>query len=285
MDKSMVSCAQRIVNNATEYVNDNPLNRRVQEAVGVGVLTGKKIRYTASDRLAIERYFSGLLKRSLRTIDLKERDRLAVSSFAEDEKWACGDVFESLINVASTSTFHTIHGEMVTPPGCVFSFPLGALKIDKIKKIVILENGAMMTNWCQTENLLPEKYKGALLLYRGHGDNQRGIKNLLSSLHHDTDIGIYYDYDAPGLSMAEGLLNGRTGDLIIPDCDIDTLIKHNKPDAYHKQFDILSTLINHENDEIRAHANILRESRLSIIQERLLINEIQLKTLAINTKK
>lgn len=282
MDKSLVLAAQRVVKKGLDSVAYNPTNRKLQSTVGVGSVLRKRILFNARDRLAIDKYFSQRLGTELRTVDLKNRDRLETASHVVEEKWASGTVFETLISIASTSPIKTAFGELITPPGCILSIPFEQMEFDSINSVVIVENGATITNWFKVEQALPDKYKGALIVYRGHGENQRHLKEIIQRVAVSANVCLYYDFDPAGLDMSIRVLNGRRADLAIPDCSVEELRKLNKPSAYNEQYEVLTSLLKSDNQTILSLARLFEKERLAVMQEKILVNDVPLKLASIN---
>tara|TARA_B100002049_G_scaffold237200_1_gene226789 strand:- start:3190 stop:4056 length:867 start_codon:yes stop_codon:yes gene_type:complete len=284
MKKSLIKAAQRVVKKGTERVVDNAINRELQATVGVGYVSGRHICFSVQDRLAIESYFSKQLNTPLREVELDARDRVEVASQVENEKWASGTVFESLLNIASTKPIPTRHGDVTTPFGCVFSLALDNLDLARIDRVVIVENGAAVVHWENVEYALPDQYKGALILYRGHGGNQRQMKALINRLPASARLCVYCDFDPAGLSLAISIADGRPFDLAVPACSHDDMRAMSKADAYNEQYEILTVLTKSSNAVVGDIANLMMANRLAITQEKIMANRCSLKTVHIKTK-
>jgi len=284
MKKSLIKAAQRVVKKGTERVVDNAINRELQATVGVGYVSGRHICFSVQDRVAIESYFSKQINMPLREVKLDVRDRVAVASQVENEKWASGTVFESLLNVASAKPIPTRHGDVITPFGCVFSLPLETLDLARIDRVVIVENGAALVHWENVEHALPEQYKGALILYRGHGGNQRQMKDLINMLPANARLCLYCDFDPAGLNLAINIANGRQFDFATPACSHEDMRAMSKADAYNEQYEILTLLKNSNNPVVVDIVNLMLANRLAITQEKIMANMCSLKTVHIKTK-
>ena len=281
MKKSLIRAAQRVVKKGADRVLDNAVNRELQAVVGVGYVSGRHICFSVQDRLAIESYFSKQLNMPLRQVELDVRDRVEAASQVEDEKWASGTVFESLLSVASTSIIPTRHGDVRTPHGCVFSLPLDTLDLERIDRVVIVENGAAIVHWKSVEDALPDQYKGSLILYRGHGSNQRQMKELVNMLPVSVRVCLYCDFDPAGLHLAINIANGRQFDFAIPACSHEDMQSMSKADAYNEQYEMLSILTKSNNPVVADIANLMKEKRLAVMQEKVVINQHLLRMVAI----
>ena len=281
MKKSLIRAAQRVVKKGADRVLDNAVNRELQAVVGVGYVSGRHICFSVQDRLAIDSYFSKQLNMPLRQVELDVRDRVEAASQVENEKWASGTVFESLLSVASTGIIPTRHGDVSTPYGCVFSLPLDALDWERVDSIVIVENGAAIVHWKNIEDALPKQYKGALLLYRGHGANQRHMKELVSMLPASARVCLYCDFDPAGINLAMNIANGRHFDLAIPACSPEEMRAMSRPDAYNEQYETLASLIKSSSPAVADIAKLMQENRLAVMQEKVLVNRCMLQMVSV----
>ncbi len=281
MKKSLIRAAQRVVKKGADRVLDNAVNRELQAVVGVGYVSGRHICFSVQDRLAIDSYFSKQLNMPLRQVELDVRDRVEAASQVENEKWASGTVFESLLSVASTGIIPTRHGDVSTPYGCVFSLPLDALDWERVDSIAIVENGAAIVHWKNIEDALPKEYKGALLLYRGHGANQRHMKELVSMLPASARVCLYCDFDPAGINLAMNIANGRHFDLAIPACSPEEMRAMSKPDAYNEQYETLASLIKSSSPAVADIAKLMQENRLAVMQEKVLVNRCMLQMVSV----
>lgn len=86
---------------------------------------------------------------------------------------------------------------------------------NKIARLIIVENGDMMNHAHRWMPDLPRLWRSALLLYRGHGDNQRHVKTLVQQLPANTPLAIYPDLDPQGIRIAAEYLP-RASHIIVP---------------------------------------------------------------------
>lgn len=278
MKKSVFVAAQRIVKRGQERVSDNDIGRTIQHLCHVGRVSGKSILFNASERLKIDRYFSEHLGAPLRTIDFALDTRVKTSDLLIKEKWAVGTVFGDLVNMARWEEALPIIGDkpVFTPPGSVFSCRYELLDVQRVSKVVIVENGEVLTHWEQVRGLLPVDYEDAVILYRGHGQNQNGIRRIIDALPPSANIAMFMDCDAAGITLAKDLLSGRDGVILMPESDGNALTAHSDQSVYAAQIGILTKLLEDESVIIKGLAEKLRRCRLSVMQERMLSHGIRL---------
>ena len=142
---------------------------------------------------------------------------------------------------------------------------------------MIVENGSVLLNLDLLDNILPPFLKGCLILYRGHGGNEKEIFNLLKHLNKDCYLYLFCDLDGAGLNIAKILsnkFNGHTS-LILPKT-LDGLKKFSKDDCYIKQLSYLDKL---KDDNCKNIANLalkLKNYELAVTQESMLSHKIEL---------
>lgn len=278
MNKTICVAAQRIVKKGLEKVPDNNVNRSIQALCKVGRLSGRQLVLQPTERLKIDRFFSEHLGYPLREIDFSIDTREKMSEQLVEEKYAGGTVFGGLINMATFESALPLKGgvDVFTPGGVVTSAPYDLVDIAGIKKVVIVENGEAILLWDKMRSILPAEFRDAVFIYRGNGENQRLIKHLISQLTVDTEVAMFMDFDAAGLALAEQMLDGRAGYYLYPDGDGASLESHSKKSAYGAQLAILTKLLENRDAGVKNVANVIRESRIAIMQERMLAYRLPL---------
>lgn len=272
MNKSIFVAAQRIVKKGLAKVPDNNVYRSIQALCKVGRLSGRQLVLQPTERLKIDRFFSEHLGYPLREIDFSIDTREKMSKQLVEEKYAGGTVFGGLINMATFESALPLKGgvDVFTPEGVVTSTPYDLVDIAGIKKVVIVENGEAILLWERMRSILPVEFRDAVFIYRGNGENQRLVKQLVKQLPVETDVAMFMDFDAAGLALAEHMLDGRAGYYLYPDSDGASLEIHSKKSAYGAQLAILTKLIDSRDPVIKKVADVIRESRIAIMQERML---------------
>jgi hypothetical protein len=282
MDKTKVRMLQEVLRQRKSIVNDSKLWREICDEVNVGHLNGKKINFTFDDLSLLEYYGDNLYGSSIIAINLDAKDRMESSEDTSNDKWSQRGVFEALLPMARGQRLPLPvkdDSNFITPPGVVVS--LNADKIDpaKIESLLIIENGTLMTHWNELVPLLPKEYQSSLIVYRGHGQNQNMLVELISDLSNDIPVGVFYDFDGAGYDMALNLAEIRNISILHPDkwneihkLPNEAFKKLNKQDSFLDQTEQLMNRINSTltPKPIMDMLVYLREHRIAITQEHLI---------------
>ncbi|WP_201596150.1 DUF7281 domain-containing protein [Psychrobacter fulvigenes] len=150
-------------------------------------------------------------------------NRLEVATYRADEKWSQAKVFAQQILIvgmdcpiplskpSSNDTPPNPAQQAVdqyerydipaTPIGVLPSVLPEFLDISRFNKLIIIENGQLMTHWWQWRGSLPAKWQSSLLIYRGHGDNLSWLLSILPKLPTACEVLLSFDLDLSGLRM------------------------------------------------------------------------------------
>lgn len=150
-------------------------------------------------------------------------NRLEVATHRADEKWSQAKVFAQQILIVGMNcpipllkpssneaipnpTQHAVtqyerYDMPATPIGVLPSVLPDFLDISRFEKLIIIENGQLMTHWWQWRDSLPANWQNSLLIYRGHGDNLAWLLSILSQLPKSCEVLLSFDLDLAGLRM------------------------------------------------------------------------------------
>lgn len=150
-------------------------------------------------------------------------NRLEVATYRADEKWSQAKIFAQQILIVGMNcpipllkpssneaipnpTQHAVdlcerYDMSATPIGVLPSVLPEFLDISRFEKLIIIENGQLMTHWWQWRDSLPANWQNSLLIYRGHGDNLAWLLSILSQLPTTCDVLLSFDIDLSGLRM------------------------------------------------------------------------------------
>jgi hypothetical protein len=282
MDKTKVRMLQDVLRQRKSIVNDSPLWREICDEVNVGHLNGKKINFTFDDLSLLEYYGDNLYGSSIIAINLDAKDRMESSGDTSEDKWSQRGVFEALLPMARDQRLPLPvkdDSNFITPPGVVVSLSADKIDITKIESLLVIENGTLMTHWNELILLLPKEYQSSLIVYRGHGQNQNMLVELIGDLSDDIPVGIFYDFDGAGYDMALNLAEIRSIDILHPSkwneihkLPKEKLKKLNKQDSFLDQTEQLMRRINSTSTPklILDMLIYLREHRIAITQEHLI---------------
>lgn len=300
LSKSLILAAKKIVlgyavstatrSTSANLIVANKTNKDLCELLDVGEVVGKNVHLSPQDIRDIEIFFDAQLGERLITYDITGDTRMAMARPGMSEKSASGTVFQSLINVASKAAIY-LHGQPHIPVAAryIASIKSTDLILETLTHVVVLENGEMIVEWETVANALPDAWQNALLVYRGHGENQKELKSLIDLLFQaKVKVALFFDYDAAGLEMAYHLFSDqlfsdqKNAYLVVPDAKIEALIKLSKEESFacqHGQLNRLIHKLNHPNTStlIATHANTLKQHQLAVTQEHLLHAQITLK--------
>jgi len=282
MDKVKVRMLQEVLRQRKSIVNDSPLWREICDEVNVGQLNGKKINFTFDDLSLLESYGDNLYGSSIIAINLNAKDRMESSEDTSNDKWSQRGVFEALLPMARGKRLPLPvidDSSIITPSGVVVSLTPDKIDPTKIESLLIIENGTLMTHWNELIPLLPKEYQSSLIVYRGHGQNQNMLVELINDLSDDIPVGVFYDFDGAGYDMALNLAEIRNISILHPDkwneihkLPNEVFKKLNKQDSFLDQTEQLMNRINSilTPKPIMDMLVYLREHRIAITQEHLI---------------
>lgn len=283
MDKSLILFAQKLVNKPLASIRYSQSLKALCQEVGLAHrLIGTKVNLSSLDLIKIENYVSSALGMPLAQFKPQAQNRMQVAACGLDEKLAGKGVFSHLLNFASAcDPLPLIFGTCTIPKGCVLSTESSKLAFEDIKRLIIVENGAVLLEPVLLEQILPTKFSGSLMLYRGHGENLRNLKDVIAKLNEDTDLALFCDFDAAGLNIALDLSMSFHGisQILVP-CDIgENLHKLSKYSAYIEQQDQLERLLTGAfiPKRMREWAQLMARYQIALMQEHMLAQQIALQ--------
>ncbi len=282
MNKRIIAVAKKLaLAKAGTFLLNNSI-RTICEEVGVGQIFGKKVNLNAQDLLAIEKYFSLQLQQPLLRLDLKKEHRLDAALEGYDEKWAMFAVFSDLLNFASQGDPLPLKDKNVCiPKNCVLSTGLKYLDLTRCKRLIVVENGEVLQHLDLLDEILPDEFKQSLVVYRGSASNHRALISLISNLNTEIKLGLFCDYDAAGLGIAQSLNRHfkARANILVPKNRNEKLKSFSKEQCYTDQLHILEGLLAKESIayNIRNLALDLHKFNLAVMQEHMLANKITLQ--------
>lgn len=275
---SLINAAKRIVANSRERIPANKSNTEVCRLVEVGSVSGNSILLSRSELREIEKYFTSALGQNLLTFQQSSNSRMDAAGPGISEKSAKGGVFQQLISLAGNVDI-PLKSQPDVPKEAryVASVELDDLDIQRFSRVLIIENGELMVRWRDVVLSLPEEWQSAVLVYRGHGKNQKDLPTLIECFdNNDVEVGFFYDYDPAGLDMVEQLSNEKHY-WIVPVQNLELFQSINKLDEFLKQLELLDRLKNRAvSASIREHLTFIEANTLAITQEHLIRNQCSL---------
>ena len=195
--------------------------QKVHQDYQIGTVHGKELHLTSKELEYLECciYAKQVKVAPEQSLNL-ESDRMDLLKFLKDEKSGGYSVFGDQLVFASVHAKLPLKQGDVTIgyKGLVSTVHADELIFNKIEKLIIVENGTMLTRLFDWYGQLPEEWQDSLFLYRGQGQNARQVFELLAKLPDHTEISFYGDFDPFGLNIAAHFLKRRTMSILIPEC-------------------------------------------------------------------
>jgi hypothetical protein len=180
---------------------------------------------------------------------------------------------EATPNPAQHAVDQYEHYDMpATPIGVLPSMQTEFLDINQFKKLIIIENGQLMTHWWQWRDNLPANWQSALLIYRGHGDNLAWVLSILPMLPVECEVLLSFDVDLSGLRMTSRyaqLCSAKVSTLLPKTvfASNSTIPPYNQPHKITEQIDgaPVSSLL----ETLQPFYQLLIDHNLALMQEHL----------------
>ena len=218
-------------------------------------------------------------------------NRFTAASSVANEKSARQGVFESMLNVAAMdNALYFKDGTLVKLNlGIVSSLSpeqVQNLDVSKIKKLCVLENGVPLINLDKVLKDLPQEYQDIIFIYRGHGQNEAIVKDLIRSLNDEALVLLFFDYDIPGLKMATMFkaLHDNSKVLIPTENSVIERLRSNKSELFRAQALTQSEYLmfkdkSAQGDRVSKEILYLQDKHLSLTQEAIIANGKELTTI------
>jgi hypothetical protein len=147
--------------------------------------------------------------------DTTKGGRMEAADKSNNEKFTNDSVFGHLLVLATAGDAEVFVGgqSASTPPGALLSVLPDALDRQALKsqRVVLVENGAPMTEWDKIQ--LPPPWDNSVILYCGHRENAGFVQQIVAD-QPSSNLALYYDFDPEGLEMA--LRTGK-GTILLPE--------------------------------------------------------------------
>lgn len=195
--------------------------QKVHQDYQIGTVHGKELHLTSKELEYLECciYAKQVKVAPEQSLNL-ESDRMDLLNFLKDEKSGGYSVFgDQLVFASVHAKLPLKQGDVVIGyKGLVPTVHAHELCWNKIKKLIIVENGTMLTRLFDWYEQLPEEWRDGLFLYRGQGQNARQVFELLAKFPKHTKIAFYGDFDPFGLNIAAHFFKSRKMAILIPEC-------------------------------------------------------------------
>ncbi|QTP54686.1 DUF2399 domain-containing protein [Billgrantia sulfidoxydans] len=287
--RRMTASVQKAIRYQYQSVRVTKAWAQLHEELDVGTRVGNTLHLTERDRDVLALAFQREMGADLRTLDMQQ-DRIGMAGAVRDEKLSGKAALGSLQRVAMPGGAVAVKGEdgevvrLPTPPGTVLSVETSRLALDPqaCRRVMIIENGAVMDRWWDLLVLLPAEWcHETLFCYRGHDQAQGALNRWLKSLPEDVHLGYCGDYDAGGVSIAVNTYLPLVGSerfwLLVPGLHTAVPERANKPVTFLDQKPIFQSLDrDRRSGELSRLLERLREQQLAVTQEAIMAYGIPL---------
>jgi hypothetical protein len=279
------NAVQKLLRSSKEKVNLTKAWAEIHDAYDIGEIRSNKLVFNAINRQILKRLIlddCGLCPMH----DNLDKSRLEMSRKTHNEKLSKKSVFGELCRIASIGPIELYTGVAMTPARSFLMVDLNDIVVEKLKRVLIVENGALISS---IHEINYQKISSYLVIYKGHSEDARNLNEWLTSLPSTIIVTGYLDFDLAGIDMA--ISHGYDEILIPKDLSHftkDTIkSKWNKELEYFKQVDSLNInqwLKKMELNNTSSLVNVskfLNVNRLAYTQEFLTSSQIQLMTISI----
>lgn len=203
--------------------NFNQLNKtwsKLHKEHQLGVINGNEIIFSNDELDFIKTIYQKFVKLEPEENYTLDRNRLDTANIVKNEKASTVGVFADQLVFSAVKAYLPLKKDNVYIgyKGFVATVNYSEIETNKITKLVILENGTMLTRLHDWTGQLPAEWLDSLFLYRGHGENSRHVSSLISSLPESTKLAYFGDLDPIGLNIAAGYLKLRKLSILVPEC-------------------------------------------------------------------
>ncbi|ANF81239.1 hypothetical protein A3K93_02855 [Acinetobacter sp. NCu2D-2] len=184
----------------------------------VGVKQGRELLLSHRDYEMLTAIYQRHIKVAPSVNITLQQDRMTLVDYLKDEKVGGFNVFADQLVFASVSTDLPLKTGKATIAfaGMLATTQIENLDIPAIQRIIIIENGAMMSRVFDWYMQLPIEWQSSLFVYRGHGSNIKTVVKLLKQVSMSCLVAFYGDFDPYGINIASHFYKIRPLALIVP---------------------------------------------------------------------
>ncbi len=201
--------------NGKDRVPRNKVWTLIHEETNLGAVRGREFVFSIEELQKLRQYGMSLTGGELDPqFNQPSGSRMELAQRHSDEKFSTQSVFGNLLLMATAgrATLIISGKSTSTQPASVIAVKSEAVDHQFLQqqRLVVIENGSLLPDWQRIR--LPESWENAVLLYRGHGDNARGVSQLVA-VQPSERLAFYYDFDPAGIAMA---LRWGRGHVLVP---------------------------------------------------------------------
>lgn len=262
-----------------------PLNKTwemLHHEQSIGTLTINGLRLNEQDYRRLQQLHDQHRKDDVLDESPKGQNRLETAKIHRNEKSTSKHVFADQLVFASIH--HNLPMKSASLPigysSLVPTIDFSQLEVGGIARLMVLENAAMLMTLHQWFHCLPNEWQSSLFIYRGQGQNQNEVKELLAQLALSVPVAIYADFDPSGLFIVMNYLEIRPVSIIVPKGWQHFSRNHpcNQAEKYVNQIVGQPSLVNKlaENLDLCDMFALMQTEQLALMQENVLqLNELE----------
>ena len=272
--------------------------QRLHREENIGVPIGRKLLLNEHDLTRLRELYDTATGSASLLTDWTVMDRLTLAEIVADEKRTSAAAFTRLQRVAAVNAPLRIQVEegpdtIPCPPGLLLNVETHRLRLEwpHVRRVVIIENGAILERWWDLLDRFPEGHlDGALLIYRGHDQASAELLHRVQHMPPEIAVSVFPDLDPAGLVIARTIAyavretHPRRVDMIVPkDPECLRVSGANKPETHDRQRAQLETLHQDERlgDAFRHWVQRIERERWAVAQEAMLARQASLTTIPV----
>lgn len=252
----------------------NKTLKKLNEEFGIGKIFSKEIHFDEQCFRDLEDLYSKYAKCSYWQKRPKDIDRFEKAKVSLSEKAGGRSVFASQLQFASMSAplplIDQADATFLGYNGMTFLIDKKHVDVKRIQKLVVVENGIMLPHLHEWFYILPDDWKDALFLYRGHESNAKSVMDLVKELSENAQCAVFTDFDLGGLVIIQSYANIRPVYCLIPQHWESITRNHecNLEDVFVEQYKI-ATKVN-KGTRLQLYKEHILKNRLALMQENVL---------------
>lgn len=255
------------------------------EEVGIYPIRGKYFP-TEKEKIILKKYIRDFHGEDLdKNVSYEQQNRFELAKQIPDEKRRRFSVFGSLLNFSGNTNLPFKDGSSaIITPNYVVSCKLEDIELSKITSLIVVENGTNIIRSRELIEILPDKLKGSLILFKGYKDNAAHVNELLERLRDDCGIYYFFDYDPSGLFMMINLGLRKKSYLLVPERLSPEVISLNKHSYFSRQNTHMQSIYARRNElsyGLRQRIEEMNQKEYAITQENIVAHGLKLEVLAL----
>lgn len=280
MNQTQLKIIRNALRGKPTQVQLNKTWQQLHEEYGIGIRVINGLCLKERDYQVLENLYKQYRKDNVLDELPTGQNRLETAKVHRNEKNTSKQVFADQLVFASVQ--HDLPLKQASLPigypTFVPTIDISELQMTGIKSLVVVENATMLITLHEWYQCLPKTWQASLFIYRGQGQNQSTVKDLLGQLGEDVFVAIYADFDPSGLSFVMDYLTIRPVTTIVPKGWEFFKENHscNQSSKYFDQVDILPSLADKlaKNSCLDRMFKVMQSEKIAIMQENVLLMNV-----------